>query len=198
MREFGDGTFVAAIADGMGSGEEACRDSENILTLIEKHIESGLSVKNGIRVCDKLLHVQYGGERSVSLDLLEINQYTGEGRFYKNGGTVSYLLRKDKLREFSADRLALGINPRVEGYTESVYLQSQDIVFLLSDGVIDLFFDNMEMFESCVAGFAGMSLSDLATNILQMAIRAGGGIIRDDMTILAIGVCEKDVEPVAF
>lgn len=198
MREFGDGTFIAAIADGMGSGEEACRDSENVLSLIEKHIESGLSVKNGIHVCDELLHVQHGGERSVSLDLLEINQYTGEGRFYKNGGAVSYLIRKNKLREFSADRLALGINPRVDGYTESVYLQSQDIVFLASDGVLDLFYDNMEMFESCVTGFVGMSLSDLATNILQMAIRAGGGIIRDDMTILAIGVCEKDVEPVAF
>ena len=70
MREFGEGTYIAAIADGMGSGEDACRDSENVLCLLEKHIESGLSVKSCIRVCDELMYVQHGGERSVSLDLV--------------------------------------------------------------------------------------------------------------------------------
>ncbi len=198
MREFGEGTYIAAIADGMGSGEEACRDSENLLTLVEKHIESGLSVRSCIRVCDELLYVQYGGERSVSLDLMELNQYTGECCFYKNGSAASFLIRKKKLREIAADRLSLGINPRVEGYRETVYLQDQDVVLLASDGVMDLFYDNMEMFESYVTGLSGMSLPDLTANILQMAIRVGGGIIRDDMTILAVGICEKGGLPVAF
>ena len=198
MREFGEGTYIAAIADGMGSGAEACRDSENMLTLVEKYIESGFSVRNCIHVCDELLYVQYGGERSVSLDLLELNQYTGECCFYKNGSTASYLIRKNKIREIAADRLSLGINPRVDGYRETVYLHDQDVVLLASDGVLDLFYDNMEMFESYVLGLSGMSLPDLTANILQMAIRAGGGCIRDDMTILAIGICEKDALPVAF
>lgn len=198
MREFGDGTFIAAIADGMGSGAEACRDSENLLTLVEKHIESGLSVRSCIRVCDELLYVQYGGERSVSLDLMEFNQYTGECSFYKNGSAASFLIRKKKLREIAADRLSLGLNPRVEGYRETIFLRDQDVVLLASDGVMDLFYDNMELFESYVTGLVGMSLPDLTANILQMAIRAGGGCIRDDMTILAVGICEKEGLPVAF
>lgn len=198
MREFGEGTYIAAIADGMGSGNEASRDSENLLTLIEKHIESGLSVKSCIHVCDKLLYVQYGGERSVSLDLLELNQYTGECTFYKNGSAASFLIRSGRLREIAADRLSLGINPRVEGYRETVYLQEQDIVLMASDGVMDLFYDNMNMFESYVIGLVGMSLPDLTANVLQMAIRAGGGTIRDDMTVLAVGICEKEGLPVAF
>jgi len=182
----------------MGSGADACRDSENVLTLMEKHIESGLSVKSCIRVCDELLYVRHGGERSVSLDLIELNQYTGECTFYKNGSAPSFLIRNRKVREFAADRLSLGINPRVDGYRESVFLYSEDIVLLASDGVMDLFYDNMELFESYVSGLVGMSLSDLAANVLQMAIRAGGGVIRDDMTILAVGVCEKEILPVAF
>ncbi|MBE5882554.1 MAG: hypothetical protein E7289_09695 [Lachnospiraceae bacterium] len=198
MREFGEGTYIAAIADGMGSGTDACRDSENVLTLMEKHIESGLSVKSCIRACDELLYVQYGGERSVSLDLMELNQYTGECTFYKNGSAASFLIRNKKVREFAADRLSLGINPRVDGYRETIFLHSEDIVLLASDGVMDLFYDNMELFESYVSGLVGMSLSDMATNVLQMAIRAGGGVIRDDMTILAVGVCEKESLPVAF
>ncbi len=198
MREFGDGTYIAAIADGMGSGSEACRDSENLLTLVEKHIESGLSVRSCIRVCDELLYVQYGGERSVSLDLMELNQYTGECCFYKNGSAASFLIRKKKVREIAADRLSLGINPRVEGYRETIYLRDQDVVLLASDGVMDLFYDNMELFESYVTGLSGMSLPDLTANILQMAIRAGGGSIRDDMTIIAVGICEKGGLPVAF
>ena len=56
----------------------------------------------------------------------------------------------------------------------------------------------MERFESYIAGSVGMSLPDLTANVLQMAIRAGGGIIRDDMTILAVGICEKERLPVAF
>jgi len=198
MREFGEGTYIAGIADGMGSGEQACRDSENLLTLVEKHIESGLSARSCIHVCDELLYVQYGGERSVSLDLIEINQYTGECTFYKSGGATSYLLRKKKMREIAADRLPLGVNPRVEGYRETVYLQEQDVILLASDGVMDLFYDNCELFESYVAGLYGMSLPDLTANILKMAIRAGGGVIRDDMTVLAVGICEKEGLPVAF
>ncbi len=198
MREFGDGTYIAAIADGMGSGQAAGDDSEKVLSLIEKHVESGLSVKSCIRVCSELLYMRYSGERSVSLDVMELNQYTGECCFYKNGSAPSFLIRKGKAREFSADRLSLGINPRVEGFRETVFLKSQDIVLLASDGVMDLFYDNMELFESYVSGLVGMSLSDLAANILQMAIRMGGGMVRDDMTILAIGICEKEAEPVAF
>ena len=198
MREFDEGTYIAAIADGMGSGPEACIDSENLLTLVEKHIESGLSVKNCIHVCDELLYVQHGGERSVSLDLMELNQYTGECNFYKNGSAPSFCIRGKKLREIAADRLSLGINPRVEGYKKTLYLQDQDVVLLASDGVMDLFYDNMELFESYVTGLIGMTLPDLTANVLQMAIRAGGGIVRDDMTILAIGICEKEGLPVAF
>jgi serine/threonine protein phosphatase PrpC len=102
------------------------------------------------------------------------------------------------MKEIAADRLSLGINPRVEGYRETVFLQDQDIVLLASDGVMDLFYDNMDFFESYITGMLGMSLPDLAANILQMAIRAGGGIIRDDMTVLAVGICEKGGLPVAF
>ncbi len=198
MREFGEGTYLAAIADGMGSGAEACRDSENLLTFVERHIESGLSVRSCIRVCDELLYVQYDGERSVSLDMIEINQYTGECTFYKNGSAPSFLIRKKKMREIAADRLSLGLDPRVEGYRETVFLQEQDIILLASDGVMDLFYDNMEFFESYITGLLGMSLPDLTANILQMAIRAGGGTIRDDMTVLAVGICEKGGLPVAF
>ena len=108
------------------------------------------------------------------------------------------MIRNGKIREFAADRLSLGINPRVEGYSETVFLHSEDIVLLASDGVMDLFYDNMELFESYVTGLVGMSLPDMAANILQMAIRAGGGVIRDDMTILVVGVCEKESLPVAF
>lgn len=198
MREFDEGTYIAAIADGMGSGYEACLDSENLLTLLEKHMESGLSVKNCIHVCDELLYLQHGGERSVSLDLMELNQYTGECNFYKNGSAPSFCIRGRKLREIVADRMSLGINPRVGGYRETVYLQDQDVILLASDGVMDLFYDNMDMFESYVTGLVGMSLPDLTANVLRMAIRAGGGIIRDDMTILAVGICEKEGLPVAF
>ncbi len=198
MREFGDGTYIAAIADGMGSGNEACADSEKVLTLLEKHIESGLSVKNGIHVCGELLYVQHGGERSVSLDLMELNEYTGECCFHKNGATSSYLIRKGNVREFAPDRISLGICPRVDGNRETVFLKDGDIVLLMSDGIMDLFYDNMQMFESYLCNLSEMSLSDMAANILQMAIRAGGGTIMDDMTVLVIGVCEKEEANVAF
>lgn len=198
MREFGDGTYIAAIADGMGSGEKACEDSEKVLLMLERHVEAGLAVKNCIHMCDEMLYLQHRGERSVSLDMMELNQYTGECKIYKNGASSSFLVRNQEVREFAADRLSLGINPRVEGYTETVFLQSQDIMILASDGIMEQLYDNMEMLRSCMTGFADKTLSDLSMSILQMAIRAGGGVIRDDMTILAVGMCEKGALPVAF
>lgn len=198
MREFGDGTYIAAIADGMGSGPEASRDSEKVLSLMEKHIESGISVKNGIRVCSELLYIQHRGERSVSLDLFEFNQYSGESHFYKNGATSSFLKRGEKIRELAADRLSLGICPEIEGSKETIFLQNQDIVILISDGVMDLFYEDIKEFEAYLAGLSGVSLKDMASGIMQRAIREAGGEILDDMTVLVLGICEKEGDSVAF
>lgn len=198
MREFGDGTYIAAIADGMGSGREASEDSEKVLSLLEKHVESGIAMKDAIRVCGELLYMRHRGERSVSLDLVELNQYSGECHFYKNGATSSFLKRGEKIREFTADRLSMGICPEIEGSRETVFLQNEDIIILLSDGVMDLFYEDMEGFQKYLSGLSGMGLRDMASGILQRAIRAGGGEIHDDMTVLTIGLCEKEADSVAF
>lgn len=198
MREFGDGTYIAAIADGMGSGQEACEDSEKVLSLLEKHVESGISIREGIRVCSELLYMRHRGERSVSLDLFELNQYTGECHFFKNGSASSFLKRGERIREIAPDRLSLGICPEIEGSKETIFLQNQDVILLLSDGVMDMFYEDMKGFQAYLAELSGMSLKDMASGILQRAIREGGGEIQDDMTVLALGIYEKEVDSVAF
>lgn len=198
LREFGDGTYIAAIADGMGSGREACEDSEKLLSLLEKQVESGICMKDGIRVCSELLYMKHRGERSVSLDLVELNQYSGECHFYKNGATCSFLKRDNRVRELAADRLSLGICPEIEGSVETIFLQNKDIVVLLSDGVMDMFYENMEGWITYLSEISDMGLKDMAVAILQRAIRAGGGEIQDDMTVLVLGVWEKEADSVAF
>lgn len=198
MREYGDGTYLAGISDGMGSGREASMDSEKILELVEKHVESRLSVRSALRLGGELLYIRYAGERSVSLDLLELNQYTGECHFYKNGAAASFLKRNGEIREIRADRLPLGISPQIEGYRETIFVQSQDMIVLASDGVLEVFYDNMDFFLSHLAGTDHMTPPQIASDLLRLAIRTGGGVISDDMTVLVLGICEKEDDPVAF
>lgn len=192
MREFGDGTYIAAIADGMGSGEAACESSEKVLELLERYLEAGLSVQDFRKTCNGFVYLRRDLERSVTADILECNQYTGEGTFYKNGGCTSFFVRGDAIREIAPDKLALGIRMYACGSRETVYFESGDRIVMLSDGVMDFYGQRKGMLEDVLLRKNSAGPNELAAAILKNVIVGCQGKMPDDMTVLVLFVVEKE------
>ena len=53
--EAGDAQLVLALSDGMGSGDEACRDSEAVVDMVESMLEAGLDVQMAVRLMDSAM-----------------------------------------------------------------------------------------------------------------------------------------------
>lgn len=192
LRDFGDGTFIAAIADGMGCGRQACRDSEKALSLLERYMEAGLDISQMIQSCNRLFYLRRDLEESVTLDILECNQYTGEANLYKYGAAGSYLIRGRKIRSIGPYGVALGIHADAYGSLEKLYLKADDIVIMLSDGVMDYYADKIDVFERTLVNARANTLAELATAILQRVIVANEGKIMDDMTVLVLQIYERE------
>ena len=192
MREFGDGTYIAAIADGMGSGEEACESSEKVLELLERYLEAGLTVQDFRKACNGFVYLRHDLERSVTVDVLECNQYTGEGTFYKNGGCTSFVVQGSTVREIAPDKLALGIKMYACGRCETVFFESGDRIVMLSDGVMDFYRERKEMLYDLILSPNASGPNELAAGILKNVIIGCQGKMPDDMTVLVLYVVEKE------
>lgn len=193
MREFGDGTYIAAIADGMGSGEEACRVSESVLELLERYVEAGLSIQDFRDTCNDFLYMRRDMEQSVTVDILECNQYTGESNFYKNGSCSSYLMQDGLIRKIPAGNQAFGVKLHAEKTKSTVFLESGDWIVMMSDGVMDFYADHEEiLYEIMKKNMHGPN--ELATAILGQVVIAQKGKMIDDMTVLALYTCELSKE----
>lgn len=192
LRDFGDGTFVAAIADGMGSGEQACKNSERALALLERYLEAGLSISQLVQSYNRILYLRRDQEQSVTMDVFECDQYTGMAKLYKYGAAGSYLLRGKRIRSIGPSGTALGIHADVRGAVETLYLKPDDILILLSDGIMDYYSEKMEEFEQLLSSVRVSTLAELATQILHHVIIAQGGTLLDDMTALVVQIYEKD------
>lgn len=192
MREFDDGTYIAAIADGMGSGEAACESSEQVLELLERFLEAGLCVQDFRKACNGFLYMRRDLERSVTIDILECNRYTGEAVFYKNGGCSSFFVRGEKIKEINADKLALGVRMYACGSSETVFFDAGDCVVMLSDGVMDSYGQRKAMLREVLLAKRNSSPGEIATAILKNVIVGCQGKMPDDMTVLAIRITERD------
>ena len=68
-----------------------------------------------------------------------------------------------------------------------------DYIIMVADGVIDSLEveGNAEIFQDMISKITAQNPKEIANNILNYAIHAGKGSIKDDMTVLVIGLWEN-------
>ena len=187
------GKITLLLSDGMGSGEKACEDSEIVLDLMEKLIEAGYGPKAAANLVNSAL-IARGEEQNMStLDICELDLYDGICEFTKVGAAASFIKRDHMVEQISTGTLPLGIFKGVEGDSVRRRLIDGDYVFLLSDGIIDAVEESNYKEELCeiISKLEMENPRDLSEALLQIVLRKTGGRIRDDMTVLVLGMWEN-------
>lgn len=188
-----NGHMVMVLSDGMGSGEKACRDSALVIELLEKYLETGFSKEMAVEMINGALLARSEEENMSTLDLCDVNLYTGNVDVFKVGSAYTYIKHEDGVEILPSATLPMGVfgQPDIERY--ECRLAEGECIIMLSDGVADCIrSENKEAtLRDVIEMLPTKNAKELANNILQFAIHQSQGKIRDDMTVLTLSLWEN-------
>lgn len=184
------GRRTIILSDGTGSGEQAGKDSGQVLDLMEKLLEAGYGTDSAVNMVNTSLYALGEDQKHPTLDICDIDLYQGTCEIRKVGGAATFLKRGEEVETLSTGSLPLGIFQSVVIQPICRQLQDEDFLVMVTDGVVDAF--GAEQYEQgllrAVAGIKGQNPWEIAEKLLRMAICASGGRIRDDMTVGVVGI----------
>lgn len=146
IKDLKNGKFVSAISDGMGKGYSAFYESDMTLKLVSDVVELGLDFPTSLEILNTFYVIQDYLERYATLDLLEIDRHNMHARFYKMGGTTTYILKNDgKIEKVVNRNLPFGIDEFIENY--ECVLENNDLILMSSDGIFENIIDEKPLEE---------------------------------------------------
>lgn len=166
-----DGLWCLLLADGMGSGEAARKESALICRLLRQFLEAGVEPEAALKTLNSAMALR-GAETGsfTTIDLCTCDPSTGETAFYKFGAAPSYLKKGGVVRRITGSTLPAGLRgtPASPDVTR-VRLEPGGFAVMVSDGAADPGRD--EWLQDLLAGWEGEDPQTLAGLILSESIR---------------------------
>ena len=166
-----DGMWCLLLADGMGSGEGARKESALTCRLLRQFLEAGIEPEAALKTLNSAMALR-GAETGsfTTIDLCTFDPTAGEAAFYKYGAAPSYLKKGGSVRRVTGGSLPAGLRgtPAAPDVT-TVHLEPGSFAVMISDGVADPGRD--EWLLDLLAGWEGEDPQVLAGLILTESIR---------------------------
>lgn len=183
------GVLCVILSDGMGCGDDAARDSAQVVAILEKFLRSGADPAVAMKVLNSVMLLRGGDNWGfATVDLMCVDLFTGETCFYKYGAAPSYVKSGKSIRRIKGETLAAGLSSG-EGIAPDLVrmrLRPGSTAIIASDGVIvdaeDDWIKNL-----LTRGFDDMKA--LARSTLKEAEKVYGA--NDDMTVVTVRVEER-------
>ena len=126
--------YYVLLCDGMGTGEEAARDAQQVSNMLRRLLSAGYPAAYALRSVNSLCALQ-GRAGAVTLDLAELHLDTGKATVYKWGAAPSYVISRGEPIKIGTATPPPGLS--VTDGRESVdrlSLRRGETLVLLSDG----------------------------------------------------------------
>lgn len=179
------GILYVILSDGMGSGEDAAKESVSAVRILERFLKSGVDPAVAMKMLNSMMLLKNGEQWGfASVDLMCVDLFSGEAGFYKFGAAPSYVKSGRTVRRIRNEALAAGLtagdtsNPDVV----KMRLKPGNVALIASDGVLAETDDGWV--RKMLMDFEGGDTKKLAREALQGALSQYGCI--DDMTVLAV------------
>ena len=166
-----DGLWCLLLADGMGSGEPARKESALTCRLLRQFLEAGIEPEAALKTLNAAMALR-GAETGsfTTIDLCTFHPAAGEASFYKYGAAPSYLKKGGAVRRIAGGSLPAGLRgtPASPDVTR-VRLEPGSFAVMISDGVADPHQDEWVL--DLLAGWEGEDPQALAGVLLAESIR---------------------------
>ena len=183
------GVLCVILSDGMGCGDEAARDSNQVVSILEKFLRSGLDPAVAMKILNSVMLLKSSDSWGfATVDLMCVDLFSGETCFYKYGAAPSYVKSGKSIRQIKGESLAAGLSMG-EGSAPDIVrmrLQPGSTAVIASDGVI------ADRDDKWLKELLNKELSDmklLARAVLKEAEKLYG--TSDDMTVVTVRVEER-------
>ena len=187
------GRFVMCLSDGMGSGMEACRESEVVVDLLEQFLESGFSQETAARMVNSALLLKGRDGMFSTVDMCAVDLYTGICDFLKAGAAATFIKRDHWVESIVSESLAAGLVQQMEFETASRKLYHGDYLIMMTDGVLDALpmEREEETMKEIIMDVKEETPKEISRGILERVLGYSDYHARDDMTVLVAGMWKK-------
>jgi stage II sporulation protein E len=186
------GRYLLALADGMGTGDKAREESAASIEMYEDFMEAGFDRGVTLDIINSVLLIRDGygkdNDKFSTLDICTIDLYTGKAEFVKIGAVATFIIRNGKAETIRSSTLPVGILNEVDTDIYERTLQKDDIVLMMTDGVLDSVgsvVGNENWIIETIENTSVVTPKSIADKILEVAKKNSRNVIKDDMTVLA-------------
>lgn len=180
--------MAVMLSDGMGSGENAARESAETLRLLWQFLSAGISKSLAIETVNQHMLMRSGDEIYATVDLLILDLNGGIAELTKLAACRTLIVRGNEILRIDAGNLPLGILEGVQPSIRRMRLKAGDMIILASDGVLDSCDEaTMNRFLRAHAAYAPETLAEEIVH--EAALRRDSGR-SDDMTCICVRIEE--------
>ncbi len=168
--------YYVVLCDGMGTGLGAVQEGRIAADMLQKLLTAGFPAEYALRSINSLCALR-DRAGAATVDLAELELYSGKVTLYKWGAAPSYLAGPAGVEKIGTAGPPPGLS--VELYKEQVHavsIRRGQTLVLVSDGVPE------EAAMQCCVGHADRSPGELARSILTCSLIQG----QDDATVVTI------------
>ena len=185
--------FVMCLSDGMGSGMDACRESEIVVELLEQFLESGFTQEAAARMVNSALVLKGQEGMFSTVDICAVDLYTGICEFLKAGAASTFIKRDHWVEAISSESLAAGLVQRMDFDMASRKLYHGDYLIMMTDGVLDALPTEREeeTMKEIIMDIQDETPREVSRGILERVLGYSDYRARDDMTVLVASVVRK-------
>ena len=190
----GDGKYIAALSDGMGSGQKAAMQSRVTINLLEQLMESGFDKDLAVKMINSVLALRSGDDSFSTVDLSIIDLYEGKVEFVKVGAVPTYIKRPDRVEMVKSASLPAGLFSNIDIELVHKKVNSGDFVIMVTDGIEDCFGENTDYGKSLkdfIQSIDSVNPQEIADLILDRAYKNSNGMPADDMSVIVAKVWES-------
>lgn len=183
-----DDSYVCIVSDGMGSGVEANQESKATIDLIKTIVESGFNESSALNMVNSVMTLKFSEDEKFStVDLINLNLYTGKLNFMKVGAVASFIKTGKEVKVVTSKTLPIGVldKPDIDTYTTDI--KNGDLIVMVTDGVLDYDSSNTGKYDWVYDYIKYSNINkpkELAEGIIENAKKLSGGYAKDDMTVI--------------
>lgn len=189
--ELDSGRYLVALADGMGSGIQAQKESKMAIELLENFLEAGFESEVALRIINSSLVLKSEVESYATMDMALIDEYTGVIEFLKMGASASFIVRGNEVITVKASSLPIGILSHIDVVSCKKQLKDGDILIMVTDGILEdkeSLGDRETTFKHFILEAKSNSPDYMAKYLLEKTKNLMAGQETDDMTIVVARV----------
>ena len=188
-----DGRVIYMLSDGMGSGHRAAIESQSAVQMMARLLEAGFDLAGAIQSVNSFLLLRSTETSFATLDVVVVDQFTGEVDFLKVGSSPSFIRGKTEVNVVRSATAPIGILAGVDVRPQKRRLEPGDMVVMMTDGVLDSIdrsIDREEWIARLLRRCEANGPEDLMESLLERVQEITGESLVDDVSMIVLQMVE--------